>query len=101
MENVYDYMFHLLNEYAKLLRFKPTVPEKAVELCSERMGCDAEGLKKNFMIESMVKYPTDANPCTMLPPFSSLELQTFLKRKENSIKQVEAWEKNFWEDQNM
>ena len=25
-------MFHLLNEYAKLLKFKPTMPEKAVEL---------------------------------------------------------------------
>lgn len=68
MDNVYDYMFHLLNEYAKLLKFKPTVPEKAVELCSERMGCGAEGLKKKFMMESMVKYPMDASPCTMPPP---------------------------------
>ena len=32
MDNVYDYMFHLLNEYSKLLKFKPTMPEKAVEL---------------------------------------------------------------------
>lgn len=100
MDNVYDYMFHLLNEYAKLLKFKPTVPEKAVELCSERMGCGAEGLKKKFMMESMVKYPMDASPCTMPPPFSPLELQTFLNRKVNSIKQVEAWEKKFWENQN-
>ncbi|KAJ9679387.1 hypothetical protein PVL29_021344 [Vitis rotundifolia] len=100
MDNVYDYMFHLLNEYAMLLKFKPTVPEKAVELCSERMGCGAEGLKKKFTMESMVKYPMDASPCTMPPPFSPLELQTFLKRKVNSIKQVEAWEKKFWENQN-
>ncbi|KAJ9679389.1 hypothetical protein PVL29_021346 [Vitis rotundifolia] len=55
--------------------------------------------KKKFMMESMVKYPMDASPCTMPPPFSPLELQTFLKRKVNSIKQVEAWEKKFWENQ--
>ena len=102
MENVYDYMFHLLNEYGKLLRFKPTVSENAVELCLEKMACSAQGLKKKFMTESMVMYPSDdASPCIMPPPFSPLELQTFLKRKVNSIKQVKAWEKKFWEDQNM
>ena len=32
MDNVYDYMFHLLNKYVKLLKFKPTMSEKAVGL---------------------------------------------------------------------
>ncbi|GFZ15339.1 O-glucosyltransferase rumi-like protein [Actinidia rufa] len=32
MDYVYDYMFHLLSEYAKLMRYKPTVPRKAIEL---------------------------------------------------------------------
>ncbi|EXC27339.1 hypothetical protein L484_001075 [Morus notabilis] len=46
MEYVYDYMFHLLNEYAKLLQFKPTIPQNAVEFCSESMAFTAWGLGK-------------------------------------------------------
>uniref|UniRef100_A0A5B7BGU6 Putative glycosyltransferase n=1 Tax=Davidia involucrata TaxID=16924 RepID=A0A5B7BGU6_DAVIN len=99
MDNVYDYMFHLLNEYAKLLRYKPTVPRKAIEFCSETMACPARGLKKKFMMESMVKGPTDSSPCTMPPPYDPLTLHAFIRRKENSIKQVEIWEKKYWENQ--
>ncbi|KAM1157150.1 hypothetical protein FF1_027784 [Malus domestica] len=33
MDYVYDYMFHLLNEYAKLLRFEPRIPKGAAHLC--------------------------------------------------------------------
>jgi len=31
-------MFHLLSEYAKLLKYKPTRPPDAIELCSEISG---------------------------------------------------------------
>ncbi|XP_059667082.1 uncharacterized protein LOC132312645 [Cornus florida] len=99
MEYVYDYMFHLLNEYAKLLRFKPKVPQKAVELCSETMACHAKGLGKNFMVESLVKSPSDSTPCALPPPYDPLALRSSLKRKANSIKQVELWEKNYWDSQ--
>ena len=99
MDYVYDYMFHLLNEYAKLLRFKPTVPRKAVEFCSETMACPAQGLKKEFMIESMVKGPSVTRPCTMPPPYDPASLYALLSKKENSIKQVEEWVKKFWEKQ--
>ncbi|RXH70502.1 hypothetical protein DVH24_013248, partial [Malus domestica] len=34
MDYVYDYMFHLLNEYDKLLRFEPRIPKGAAHLCS-------------------------------------------------------------------
>ncbi|CAL5323175.1 unnamed protein product [Camellia sinensis] len=101
MDYVYDYMFHLLNEYAKLMRYKPTVPRKAIELCSEIMACRAEGLQKKFMMESMVKGPaTDTCPCTMLPPYDPHALHSLLRRKANSERQVELWEKKFWENQN-
>uniref|UniRef100_A0A5B7ASI6 Putative glycosyltransferase n=1 Tax=Davidia involucrata TaxID=16924 RepID=A0A5B7ASI6_DAVIN len=99
MDYVYDYMFNLLNEYAKLLRYKPTVPQNAIELCSEMMACPAEGFEKKFMMESMVKGPMDMSPCTMPPPYNPLTLNSFLKRKANSIKQVEIWEKKYWENQ--
>lgn len=100
MDYVYDYMFHLLNEYAKLMRYKPTVPRKAIELCSEIMACCAEGLQKKFMMESMVKGPaTDTCPCTMPPPYDPHALHSLLRRKANSERQVELWEKKFWENQ--
>ncbi|KAL4621902.1 hypothetical protein ACB092_06G260900 [Castanea dentata] len=71
MDFVYDYMFHLLSEYSKLLKFEPTIPSGALEVCSETMAC-LEGNKfgriKNFMVESMVKSPKDTLPCTMPPP---------------------------------
>ncbi|KAG8376501.1 hypothetical protein BUALT_Bualt09G0070000 [Buddleja alternifolia] len=35
MDFVYNYMFHLLSEYSKLLRYKSTIPQNAIELCSE------------------------------------------------------------------
>lgn len=99
MDYVYDYMFHLLNGYSKLLRFKPTIPEKAVEVCSETMACPREGNEKNFMMESLVKGPSEKGPCTLPPPFNPAELRALERRKANSIKQVENWEKNYWENQ--
>ncbi|KAI5013985.1 hypothetical protein ZWY2020_055375 [Hordeum vulgare] len=68
MDHVYDYMLHLLTEYAKLLKFKPTKPPEAVEVCPESLVCQAEGTEKKFM-ESMVKSSHDSGPCD-LPPFS-------------------------------
>ena len=96
MEYVYDYMFHLLNEYAQLLRFKPTIPKKSVQVCLELLACSAEGLEKKFLTESMVKGPVDSGPCKLPPPFDPFSLNVQLRRKENLIKQVEMKEKNYW-----
>lgn len=99
MDYVYDYMFHLLSEYSKLLTFKPTIPLNAIELCSEAMACPAEGLTKKFMMESLVKSPADSKPCAMPPPYDPASLHLVLRRKEDSIKQVEEWENTFWDAQ--
>lgn len=99
MDYVYDYMFHLLNEYAKLLNYKPTIPEQAVELCSEAMACPAEGAEKKFMIESMAKGPEYSSPCALPPPFDAPTLASFLRRKANSIMNVELFEQKYWESQ--
>ncbi|XP_050225872.2 uncharacterized protein LOC126675298 isoform X1 [Mercurialis annua] len=99
MDYVYDYMFHLLSEYAKLLTFKPVIPRKAIELCSESMACKANGLEKEFMMQSMVKGPAETGPCTVLPPYNPSSLHSILRRNENSIKQVELWEKKYWDKQ--
>ncbi|CAN6268682.1 unnamed protein product [Urochloa humidicola] len=92
MDHVYDYMLHLLTEYAKLLRFKPTKPPEAVEVCSESLACQAEGLEKKFLVDSMVKSAHDVGPCDLPPPFSSHELKMLKQRKENSVNQIEMWE---------
>jgi hypothetical protein len=98
MNSVYNYMFHLLNEYAKLLKFKPTIPRGAVEFCPEKLlSCAVNGNKRMFMEESMVKVPSDSNPCTIPPPYDPSSLQEFLERKANSTKQVEIWEDEYWQ----
>ncbi|KAL0927210.1 hypothetical protein M5K25_001372 [Dendrobium thyrsiflorum] len=99
MDYVYDYMFHLLNEYAKLLKFKPTKSRRAIELCAETMACSAQNLTKQFMMDSMVKSPHASPPCSLSPPFSPVELRVLQRRKANSIKQVEIWEQRAWESQ--
>ncbi|XP_065869749.1 uncharacterized protein [Euphorbia lathyris] len=100
MDYVYDYMFHLLNEYSKLLTFKPVIPRNAVKLCSESMACTANGLVKEFMMESLVKSPAETSPCTMLPPYDPSSLNAIFRTKENVVKQVESWEKSYWDNQN-
>ncbi|KAG2725163.1 hypothetical protein I3760_01G053800 [Carya illinoinensis] len=100
MDNVYDYMFHLLNEYAKLLKFTPTIPPGAVELCSEIMACPANGTWEKFMVESMVKSPSDSIPCTMPPPYDPSSLQDLIEKSNWSRKQVETWENEYWQSQN-
>ncbi|KAH7850223.1 hypothetical protein Vadar_029453 [Vaccinium darrowii] len=56
MKHVYDYMFHLLYSYGKLLKYQPTVPEGAVEVRSETHAGSNSVLEK-FKINSAVKDP--------------------------------------------
>nr|XP_027110318.1 O-glucosyltransferase rumi homolog isoform X1 [Coffea arabica]XP_027110319.1 O-glucosyltransferase rumi homolog isoform X1 [Coffea arabica] len=97
MDFVYDYMFHLLREYAKLLKYKPSVPPKAIELCSESMACPAQGQEKKFMMDSTVRGPSSETPCVMPPPYDPATLHSIIDRKRNSIKQVETWERHYWD----
>lgn len=94
MDYIYDYMFHLLTEYAKLLRFKPTKPPEAVEVCPESLACQAVGREKKFMEDSMVKSANVAGPCNLPPPFSPEEFRELHQRKEKSMNQVEMLERN-------
>ncbi|KAH7853514.1 hypothetical protein Vadar_003432 [Vaccinium darrowii] len=52
-------------------------------------------LQKKFMMESIVKGPTDVSPCNMPPPYDAVALRTLLRRKANSVSQVEMWEKRY------
>lgn len=98
MENVYDYMFHLLNEYAKLLKFKPEIPSDAEEITPDIMGCPATGRWRDFMAESMVMSPSEESPCEMPPPFDPLVLKEIIERKANLTRQVELWEDQYYHE---
>ncbi|KAK7340237.1 hypothetical protein VNO77_20935 [Canavalia gladiata] len=74
MKYVYDYMFHLLTAYARLSRFEPTIPVGGVKICSE-IACSMDGLWEQYLIESMVKSPSDTPPCTMPSPYDEDETE--------------------------
>ncbi|XP_027161617.1 O-glucosyltransferase rumi homolog [Coffea eugenioides] len=97
MDFVYDYMFHLLNGYAKLLKYKPSVPPKAIELCSELMACPAKGFEKKFMMDSTVRGPSSETPCVIPPPYDPATFHSIIDRKQRSIKQAETWEQQYWD----
>ncbi|KAL2892241.1 O-glucosyltransferase rumi [Bienertia sinuspersici] len=97
MENVYDYMFHVLNEYGKLLQYTPTVPEGATALCSERFACSPMGLQTTYKIETMVDGPSKRGPCDLPPPYDSLTVQYLRDQNEKIKEQVKTWEQpNTW-----
>jgi protein glucosyltransferase len=93
MDNVYDYMLHVLTEYASLLRYKPTVPEKAVELCPESMVCPAGGHAREFMMESREKYVADYEPCSLPPPFTADEIEEMARRDDDVRSKIREMEK--------
>ncbi|KAH9647103.1 CAP10 domain-containing protein [Citrus sinensis] len=99
MDYVYDYMFHLLNQYSKLFRYQPTIPTGAVEYCAETMACPEEGMARKLMEESLETSPKETSPCTLPPPYDPSSLYDVLREKENSILQVESWVKAYWENQ--
>ncbi|CAN6247633.1 unnamed protein product [Urochloa humidicola] len=94
MDYVYDYMLHLLTEYARLLRYKPTVPENAIELCPESLACTAQGRERQFMMESRERYVADYEPCTLPPPFTASELRDIAHRQEEVLRKVKRMEKH-------
>ncbi|KAF7110477.1 hypothetical protein CFC21_110574 [Triticum aestivum] len=82
MDYVYEYMLSVLTRYSALLRYKPAVPEKAVEVSLESMACPRRGREREFMMESREKYVAVDEPCTMPPPFTVDEVREMAVRDE-------------------
>ncbi|RCV44442.1 hypothetical protein SETIT_9G374400v2 [Setaria italica] len=93
MDNVYDYMLHVLTEYARLLCYKPTVPEKAVELCPESLACPAGGRAREFMMDSKERYVADNESCTLPPPFTADEIEEMTRRDDDVRSEIRELEK--------
>ncbi|CAI9101804.1 OLC1v1039219C1 [Oldenlandia corymbosa var. corymbosa] len=94
MKYVYDYMFHVLYQYAKLLKYQPTVPKGAVEVCSDTFICNTKGLRKKFRLSSKVDSPSDSGPCNLQHPYDHRTLEAFVRRKSNLTKKIEQWEES-------
>ncbi|XP_057828394.2 uncharacterized protein LOC131039621 [Cryptomeria japonica] len=65
MKHVYDYMFHVLTQYAKLLKYKPSVSENSVEYCSEAMMCFANEVEKQYMKDTLITTRSPSPPCNI------------------------------------
>lgn len=64
MDRVYDYMYHLLVEYAKLQVFKPAPSPTAQEVCLESILCLANE-KQRQLLESSLASSSFSPPCTI------------------------------------
>ncbi|XP_044967296.1 uncharacterized protein LOC123427344 isoform X2 [Hordeum vulgare subsp. vulgare] len=92
MDRVYDYMYHLLSEYARLLRYTPTVPGGAVEVTARSMARGRRGLEREFMVGTAVDAPGSAEPCELPSPFGPEELEALRRRNADAVRRVETWE---------
>ncbi|KAK1315058.1 hypothetical protein QJS10_CPA06g00331 [Acorus calamus] len=100
MDYVYDYMFHFLREYAKLLKYKPTKPPKAKEICVESMACAAKGREREYMMASMVNASYDLGPCDLPPPYDPMTLESLRQTKTMFTEQLQLFEQKAQEKQN-
>ncbi|XP_040380340.1 protein O-glucosyltransferase 1 [Oryza brachyantha] len=68
MAAVYDYMLHLLSEYARLMRFRPeeAPPAPAQEVCEASVLCLADEKQRRFL-EASAARPAASEPCVMPP----------------------------------
>ncbi|XP_074303055.1 uncharacterized protein LOC141637485 [Silene latifolia] len=80
MDRVYDYMYHLITEYAKLLDFKPLAPPSAQEVCAESLLCFAEPKLRQFLEQSATTL-SPSPPCAV-PKNDGKILSRWKKLKE-------------------
>ncbi|CAH8325320.1 unnamed protein product [Eruca vesicaria subsp. sativa] len=100
MKYVYDYMFHVLQSYGKLMKMNVEVPEGAKEVCPETMACPINGGRmRQFMDDSLIISPSNKGACEMPPTFEEDELKKFLEKKKSVEKEVEKWTNEYWDEQ--
>ncbi|KAJ0902176.1 putative glycosyl transferase CAP10 domain-containing protein [Helianthus annuus] len=55
IDRIYDYMYHLIVEYAELLDFKPVRPISALEECVESLYCFADQNQTQLLARSATR----------------------------------------------
>lgn len=87
MNRIYDYMFHLINEYSKLQKFKPVRPSSSLEVCAESLLCLADP-KQRKLLERSTAHPSPNPPCSLQPADSDL-LKNWIQHRRKTIKDIE------------
>ncbi|KAK9059566.1 hypothetical protein SSX86_020270 [Deinandra increscens subsp. villosa] len=87
MDRVYDYMYHLITEYAKLLDFKPVRPSTALEECSDSLLCYADETQRRFLKRSAAS-PSPTPPCK-LPPSNGEMIKKQMETKNIVINKTQ------------
>lgn len=87
MDRVYDYMFHLINEYSKLLDFKPVRPSSSLEVFKESLLCLAD-MKQRKLLEKSTAHTSPSPPCSLPLPDSNF-INNWIQRKKKTIKDME------------
>lgn len=83
MDRIYDYMYHLIVEYAKLLDFKPIRPASALEECVDSLYCFADQNQTHFLARSAT-LPSEAPPCK-LPGQANRQIDRMIEEKKKII----------------
>ncbi|KAG6552537.1 hypothetical protein Mapa_005845 [Marchantia paleacea] len=68
MNNVYDYMFHLISEYAGLQTYKPLVPETAEEITQNFIMCLAQPQLGSLLQKTREAMIVGTIPCHVSNP---------------------------------
>ncbi|KAL6584600.1 hypothetical protein OROMI_003889 [Orobanche minor] len=83
IDRIYDYMYHLIVEYAKLLDFKPIRPSSSHEESVDSLYCFADQNQTSFLARSATT-PSEAPPCT-LPQPANRQTDNFLAQKARIV----------------
>lgn len=87
MDHIYDYMYHLISEYAKLLDFNPVPPSSSQEICVESLLCFANPKQRQFL-EQSASALSSSPPC-ILPQADGRIIKRLKKLKEKM--QFKMW----------
>ncbi|XP_077222957.1 O-glucosyltransferase rumi-like protein (DUF821) [Tasmannia lanceolata] len=91
MEQVYDYMYHLIVEYSKLQDFKPVPPSSAQEVCVESLLCFADTNQRKFLERSSASL-SSSYPCS-LPSPNHQDIERWIKEKQEIKSDIQRSEK--------
>ncbi|KAL5982572.1 hypothetical protein ACLOJK_016646 [Asimina triloba] len=95
MDRVYDYMYHLIVEYSKLLDFKPAPPSSAQEICEDYILCFADRKQRQLLKRSLTS--SSLGPCTLPKPDDHF-IETWIQEKQKITDDIQrlatTWNKN-------
>ncbi|GMI94575.1 hypothetical protein like AT1G07220 [Hibiscus trionum] len=92
MDRVYDYMFHLISQYAKLQDFKPVPPSSAQQVCEESLLCFADERQKELLKKSAVTAVSPTPPCTLIRRPNPKFFTIWAEQKQKIIDNVKEME---------